>query len=1095
MKTKLFILLFAVIASVPVHADDTELPFPVNIQSPNAANLGKYGDIPMNLFNGVPNINIPLIELKTKDMNLDISMSYDASGIRVNSHPSWVGQNWSLNAGGVITRSVQGYEDEYPSQNNVSGSTYYGTYSNITKAGFFITLGRSPYYKANCTTPLDYSIRDVYDCEPDIFTFNFMGKTGKFFMGNDGNWRVQSDWNIQVIFHTYTLSDGYDYMDKPSFGGSSIYMYTRHKINTINGFKLRDDEGNTYFFGFDDSAVEYSIDFFNQYCTNGGSQAYYPANWRANAWYLKSVYDKNGNQLFTFNYERGKYIAEFYEYKEETKFTVHTSNVSANSSSNVYDEYIKLGGNLVSPVYLTQIYNVPNQQYVVFESSKSNERPYTNFPYYHYSIGGQYSYVSDVGYTFPFNTITDCIYDNQSRKTNGSLLYPYLQNSDTTYRDTEYNSSRTSYPILSLRWRKLDAIHYISPSATTRDVFDHIKTVRFTYNNGVISTTQRLVPTKIDFEFQNQDYKTTAATPECSYSFYYNSIGSVPGYLSRKMDHWGYSSPGKMGSTPNEANETSTKLGVLDSIIYPTGGSTAFEYELNRAYQYVDGTVLCDLGSTAVGGLRIKKITNRTGNESDKVTKGYNYTTIGGILRAKPCYNFSWGTTSFTITKQSIIPLIPLTNFFGSHIEYPEVMETVKKKNTEVSITVYSFTSSNDTRDLSTYGNGDPSHRFTDRSFMRGKLYKKSCEDGAHRDITYYTFRNIEDESFDTSYVTASNLASLKVSAPIETTDDDGNLVTSSYTVATETGSLYQIYYPAYDVVEEEKISYMAGYDTVLSSTKKVYNRSDYARDIYMDYPTDFYNRTSSVKFRLLNSVEEQTSDGYYVKKEYIYPFDDTYTSMSDNDLLLSLTDTYFRIQPICTKRINKNNACIGREEWKYDDFDGLLLPGAWYKSTNSGQFLRPETTYDSYDAYGDLLSYTDKDGVKSSIIWNRMIQKPVVIVRNMCYDTLLSVIGQDGIDVFAVRYTTLNSLRDESLTKLREYGKSVNVFLYDYSSTGNLLKKVGPNGLGFKYIYDSADRLSAVKTLNDILLETYKYNYREDAYEGLSPYYYSITE
>ena len=31
------------------------------------------------------------------------------------------------------------------------------------------------------------------DLEPDIFNFNFMGMTGSFFLGQDGEWKVQSD--------------------------------------------------------------------------------------------------------------------------------------------------------------------------------------------------------------------------------------------------------------------------------------------------------------------------------------------------------------------------------------------------------------------------------------------------------------------------------------------------------------------------------------------------------------------------------------------------------------------------------------------------------------------------------------------------------------------------------------------------------------------------------------------------------------------------------------------------------------------------------------------------------------------------------------
>lgn len=80
--------------------------------SPDAAALGKYAEWPVNLNTGVPNINIPLYELKGRTLSVPISLSYHASGIKVGEVASWAGLGWTLNAGGAITRSVRGLTDE-----------------------------------------------------------------------------------------------------------------------------------------------------------------------------------------------------------------------------------------------------------------------------------------------------------------------------------------------------------------------------------------------------------------------------------------------------------------------------------------------------------------------------------------------------------------------------------------------------------------------------------------------------------------------------------------------------------------------------------------------------------------------------------------------------------------------------------------------------------------------------------------------------------------------------------------------------------------------------------------------------------------------
>ena len=80
--------------------------------SPTAAALGKYGEVPVSLYTGIPNISIPLYDIAVKGFHLPISLSYHAGGIKVEDVPSWVGMGWSLNAGGVLNRQQQGIPDE-----------------------------------------------------------------------------------------------------------------------------------------------------------------------------------------------------------------------------------------------------------------------------------------------------------------------------------------------------------------------------------------------------------------------------------------------------------------------------------------------------------------------------------------------------------------------------------------------------------------------------------------------------------------------------------------------------------------------------------------------------------------------------------------------------------------------------------------------------------------------------------------------------------------------------------------------------------------------------------------------------------------------
>src|ERR1700743_48643 len=100
------------------------------IPSANAASLGVYGEIPVSYFTGVPDISIPLYTVKGNKVSLPISLSYHAGGLRPDIHPSWVGNGWSLQAGGVITRKANGLIDEY--KKSFSGTQgYYYNHNNL----------------------------------------------------------------------------------------------------------------------------------------------------------------------------------------------------------------------------------------------------------------------------------------------------------------------------------------------------------------------------------------------------------------------------------------------------------------------------------------------------------------------------------------------------------------------------------------------------------------------------------------------------------------------------------------------------------------------------------------------------------------------------------------------------------------------------------------------------------------------------------------------------------------------------------------------------------------------------------------------------
>lgn len=79
---------------------------------PTTSSLGRYGEYQMDYSNGLPDISIPLYEIKSGDLTVPITLRYQGGGIKVQQEATWVGLGWDLFYGGQVTRVVHGFPDE-----------------------------------------------------------------------------------------------------------------------------------------------------------------------------------------------------------------------------------------------------------------------------------------------------------------------------------------------------------------------------------------------------------------------------------------------------------------------------------------------------------------------------------------------------------------------------------------------------------------------------------------------------------------------------------------------------------------------------------------------------------------------------------------------------------------------------------------------------------------------------------------------------------------------------------------------------------------------------------------------------------------------
>ena len=77
---------------------------------PSSFQFIKYGEIPVSEYTGIPTISIPVYTIKDGDIEFPINLSYHAGGIRVAEEASWVGLGWNLDLGN-ITQIINDRDD------------------------------------------------------------------------------------------------------------------------------------------------------------------------------------------------------------------------------------------------------------------------------------------------------------------------------------------------------------------------------------------------------------------------------------------------------------------------------------------------------------------------------------------------------------------------------------------------------------------------------------------------------------------------------------------------------------------------------------------------------------------------------------------------------------------------------------------------------------------------------------------------------------------------------------------------------------------------------------------------------------------------
>jgi hypothetical protein len=232
MKRLTFLLQLSLISFLAFAQSD---PLQMNIEptSPNAYAFAKYVDFPTSTYTGVIPISIPLGSLSDKGAKIDLSLSYHASGIKVDEIASWVGLGWSLNAGGTITRVANGIPERPDGNGGILPQRMDIGFPDLNAEGNFDNL--NDLFVA--TTP-------QVDIEPDIYYYNFGGRSGKFIFDNNENIQFFKYEDLKI---DYLISDPSD--NTPG----NVYKNSK--------FIITDESGMKYEFDYVEASFSHTVGF------------------------------------------------------------------------------------------------------------------------------------------------------------------------------------------------------------------------------------------------------------------------------------------------------------------------------------------------------------------------------------------------------------------------------------------------------------------------------------------------------------------------------------------------------------------------------------------------------------------------------------------------------------------------------------------------------------------------------------------------------------------------------------------------------------------------------------------------------------------
>ncbi len=1088
--------------------------------APEAASVFKFSEVPVSLYTGVPNISIPIHEIKCKQLTIPIHLSYHARGNRVDEIASRVGLGWSLNYGGMMSRQIrdgadeeaQGYlrQDYYNdvfTDENVFNSLYHNVIFNnpdlIPDKFMFDANGTSGNFIFNSVTKdillqqyKDIKIEKIHDSEINgakIHGWILTDDAGnKFYYGISKN-GLRTAFDVDELMESNTLS---------SITRNVTFHGTSSDTRSISSWHLMEIETpfneTVSFYYVQEEPIYYrhshDIHNFSEGVTVHFSKI------RANQWQLSRIEYDQGEIDFVPADSVRKDLPGAYALDKiiiwsntsssgsmgvkEYKFNYHYT-TSTNNTNQVH--YLRdADSTAMKRMFLSSIQESGQQ----FEDIPPYTFHYNPIPlpnrfstsqdawgYYNGAPNGEYltffKYDVDIDRGVDEVMASAGMLEKIDYPTGGSVEFTYEQNIGAV----PGFMNQVLFPSLHKEENVLKGVSFLKPPGNP-------------YPPGVFTQSNIVIGERIDgnvaFEINLANCPTgQPLEEECVYSVHLKNSSA---------DYFLYPSGTAGARTGSFAIEPGTyTLEVTQNNPGITGSQFYVTLDWIQDTTIVIGGVT--EGFIPGAGKRVKKIKYKDSDQTIIQEKEYNYLKpdgqSSGVILGLPGFYHLQDHVLFTaVDRAGCGPGSPFSTYQGNSVGYSFVTEYMGTADNNVGMTEHEFTTVQD-------GGADyykfPYNPPTDYEWLRGKsmftrIYKKN-DSGTFSTLKVIENRYLHEGNLfdslglavpeflhiDSLYITASDRTNFRMPLIVIYSEDGLPASRVYYQKGGTFDPLFtrETYYENNEIKLETEVKYSYSYnkhyqvkssETLRSDNTKEISVTTYADDYTTGTPFIDALKTANMKSYPIEKVTYQEREGNYTILSGVLS---EYSNSSPG--LLSQVSVIESSKPVSLAAFRFSNRPLGE----------LPLTGtAAIYSPYSGYV--PKIRYELYDSKGNVLQYSTGDNIKVTYLWSYDQRYPVAEIRNASYNQVASVLGSTVINGLA-GYPASDAALRLSLQPLYTHAslQQAQTSVYTYNTAFGVTSVTDPNGVITYYTYDNFGRLKTVKDQDENLLKLNRYQYR----------------